>query len=170
MKNKKFINKKSLVIIVLILITLVIAMLLLFNKSITKKTEVVNCSLILARNSVIQKVQYVDDVFTYVEFEQRLNLDFDAITTTDLDKAKDSLIFNLEKQFETLSESADYFVRIEDKILVYGYNLSANDYRVLEKQLKESDDDSLSSTDNFYDDKNRFIQQVTNQGGECTYE
>ena len=47
--------------------------------------------------------------------------------------------------------------------------MNAKDYKKLESIVDESNSD-LSITDNFYDDKNRFIQNVTNQGGECIYE
>lgn len=165
-KSKK--NNKKFIIIGIILVALCIIAVLLFNGTTTEKKEIVNCYYATKRINVIQKVEYNNDKFSHLEFEQKI--DFSGINLKlSMGELKDSLKVKLEDQFKTLSNSAEYYVETEGETLVFGYNLNAQDYKKIENYLQEFDE-TENSNDNFYDDKNRFINQVISQGGDCTYE
>jgi len=167
-KGKVNFGRGKIIIVGTILIFIFIIFYLLFGKSTINHKQVVSCYLRFANYSIIQKAEYVDDTFTYLDVEQKINVDTNKIKEP-LDKFKEALTSNFEKMFKQISSESTYFVEIEDNTLIFGYNMNAKDYKKLESIVDESNSD-LSITDNFYDDKNRFIQNVTNQGGECIYE
>ena len=167
-KSKK--NNKNFIIIgiALVIIVFCVIVYLLFSGSTKNKKEIVNCYYEVERVNVTQKVEYIDDKFSHLEFEQKL--DFSGINLkVSLDELRESLKIKLEDQFKNLSNSAEYYVETDGATLVLGYNLNVDDYKKIENYLQELDE-TENSNDNFYDDKNRFINQVISQGGDCTYE
>lgn len=165
--KKSGFSKKSIIVGVLVFAIIIIS-LLLFNVLSKGKQEIVNCYYETSRHSVYQKVKYIDGNFADLELEQRINFSNIELKIS-LEEIKESLISNFEEHFSTLNSDAEYFVRIDEETMIFGYKLNSEDYKKLEDYLKGTNEIS-TSIDNFYEDKNRFIQQVISQGGECIYE
>ena len=167
-KNK---NKK-IIIASIVLIFLIIVAYLLNGDVIKNNTEVVRCSIenegLYSTSTNIQKVTYVNDVFNNVEIEQHVSFKANALKVS-LDELKNTLDSNLQEKFKILSDLSNYNIELDNEMLIMKLNITAEDYKKISLDMKESDN-IIGSEDDFYDDKKIFINQIESQGGECTYE
>ncbi len=168
--KQKLFNFKSICIFLIVIIILTALIFLFNNTGFKSKTEVIFCTLEIndsfIKMNIAQRVVYVDDVFENVEVESSFDILGDQ-TKSQLEEIKSKL----EKQLPSYYNNKMEF-NIEDQNLILNYSFSAEEYKKIQQNVK---DDEISNnitdfTDNFYDDKLLFMQQIINQGGECNYE